>query len=99
MKHTGSNILSLFDLKIHRMGIISTFVVWVFFILVPLAIRIAFQLNVDVLLTIKAAAPIMLIYSLASSFLLPAGSRNTSLAGETKRTGWPWRNTSSRLSS
>lgn len=25
MKHTGSNILSPFDLKIHRMGIISTF--------------------------------------------------------------------------
>lgn len=63
MKHTGSNTLSPFDLKIHRMGIISTFVVWVFFLLVPLAVCIAFQLKVDVLLTLKAAAPIMLIFA------------------------------------
>lgn len=63
MKHTGSNTLSPFDLKIHRMGIISTFIVWVFFLLVPLAVCIAFQLKVDVLLTLKAAAPIMLIFA------------------------------------
>lgn len=55
--------LSPFDDKIHRMGRLSTLIVWVFFLLVPAAVCIAFGLKVDWLLTIKAAAPIMLIFA------------------------------------
>lgn len=56
--------LSPFDAKIHRMGIISIFIVWAFFILVPAAVCVAFNLEVDWSLTIKSALPIMLIFAI-----------------------------------
>ena len=59
-----TNTLSPFDSKIHRMGRLSTIIVWVFFLLVPTAVCVAFHLNVDLLLTLKAAAPIMLIFAI-----------------------------------
>ncbi len=55
--------LSPFDNKIHRMGIISTIVVWVFFFLVPAGVCTMFGLKVDWGLTFKAALPIMLIFA------------------------------------
>lgn len=59
-----SNTLSPFDAKIHRMGRLSTVIVWVFFLLVPAAVCTAFHLKVDLALTLKAAAPIMLIFAI-----------------------------------
>lgn len=65
MKKENSAVqpLSPFDNKIHRMGRISTLIVWVFFLLVPFAVCMVFELNMDWILTIKAAAPIMLIFA------------------------------------
>lgn len=62
MKQT-TNTLSPFDAKIHRMGRLSTVIVWVFFLLVPAAVCTVFQLKVDLALTLRAAAPIMLIFA------------------------------------
>ena len=59
-----SNTLSPFDAKIHRMGRLSTVIVWVFFLLVPAAVCTVFHLKVDLALTFKAAAPIMLIFAI-----------------------------------
>ena len=59
-----SNTLSPFDAKIHRMGRLSTVIVWVFFLLVPAAVCTVFHLKVDLMLTVKAAAPIMLIFAI-----------------------------------
>lgn len=64
MKQSMSNSLSPFDAKIHRMGRLSTVIVWVFFLLVPTAVCTVFHLKVDWLLTLKAAAPIMLIFAI-----------------------------------
>lgn len=64
MKQPMSNTLSPFDVKIHRMGRLSTVIVWVFFLLVPAAVCTAFHLKVDLALTLKAAAPIMLIFAI-----------------------------------
>lgn len=64
MKEKTIGTLSPFDAKIHHMGRLSTVIVWVFFLLVPAAVCVAFQLKVDVLLTLKAAAPIMLIFAI-----------------------------------
>lgn len=55
--------LTPFDSKIHRMGRLSTLIVWVFFLLVPAAVCTIFKLKVDWVLTVKAAAPIMLIFA------------------------------------
>lgn len=55
--------LSPFDEKIHRMGLISTVVVWAFFILVPVAVNAAFGLKISWGNTVKAALPIMLIFA------------------------------------
>lgn len=55
--------LSPFDEKIHRMGIISTLIVWAFFILVPIGVNAAFGLEVDWGATVTAALPIMLIFA------------------------------------
>lgn len=55
--------LSPFDTKIHRMGIISTIVVWIFFFLVPIGVNAVFGLEVDWGLTMNAALPIMLIFA------------------------------------
>ncbi len=55
--------LTPFDNQIHRLGRISTFVVWAFFLLVQLAVCMAFQLKFDIALTAKAAAPILLIFA------------------------------------
>lgn len=62
MKQT-TNTLSPFDTKIHRMGRLSTLIVWGFFLLVPAAVCTIFGLKVDLALTVKAAAPIMLIFA------------------------------------
>lgn len=64
MKQPMPNTLSPFDAKIHRMGRLSTVVVWVFFLLVPAAVCTVFHLKVDLALTLKAAAPIMLIFAI-----------------------------------
>lgn len=64
MKQPMSNTLSPFDAKIHRMGRLSTVIVWVFFLLVPAAVCTVFHLKVDLALTFKAAAPIMLIFAI-----------------------------------
>lgn len=64
MKQPMPNTLSPFDAKIHRMGRLSTVIVWVFFLLVPAAICTVFHLKVDLALTLKAAAPIMLIFAI-----------------------------------
>lgn len=64
MKQSMSNTLSPFDAKIHRMGRLSTVIVWVFFLLVPAAVCTVFHLKVDLMLTVKAAAPIMLIFAI-----------------------------------
>lgn len=64
MKQPMPNTLSPFDAKIHRMGRLSTVVVWVFFLLVPAAVCTVFHLKVDLALTFKAAAPIMLIFAI-----------------------------------
>lgn len=56
--------LSPFDNKIHRLGIISTLVVWVFFFMVPVMVNLAFGLEVDWGLTMSAALPIMLIFAI-----------------------------------
>lgn len=55
--------LSPFDEKIHRMGLISTVIVWAFFILVPAGVNACFGIKVDWGVTIKAALPIMLIFA------------------------------------
>lgn len=64
MKQPMPNTLSPFDAKIHRMGRLSTVVVWVFFLLVPASVCTVFHLKVDLALTLKAAAPIMLIFAI-----------------------------------
>ena len=64
MKQPMSNTLSPFDAKIHRMGRLSTVIVWVFFLLVPAAVCTVFHLKVDLALTFKAAVPIMLIFAI-----------------------------------
>lgn len=64
MKEKTVGAMSPFDTKIHHMGRLSTVIVWVFFLLVPTAVCVAFHLKVDVLLTLKAAAPIMLIFAI-----------------------------------
>lgn len=64
MKQPMPNTLSPFDAKIHRMGRLSTVIVWVFFLLVPAAVCTVFHLKVDLALTLKAAAPIMLIFAI-----------------------------------
>ena len=64
MKQPMPNTLSPFDAKIHRMGRLSTVIVWVFFLLVPAAVCTVFHLKVDLALTFKAAAPIMLIFAI-----------------------------------
>ena len=64
MKQPMSNTLSPFDAKIHRMGRLSTVIVWAFFLLVPAAVCTVFHLKVDLALTFKAAAPIMLIFAI-----------------------------------
>ena len=64
MKQPRPNTLSPFDAKIHRMGRLSTVIVWVFFLLVPAAVCTVFHLKVDLALTLKAAAPIMLIFAI-----------------------------------
>lgn len=53
-----------FDARIHRLGIVSTLVVWAFFLLAPTAVTIIFGLNIDLGMTLKAAAPIMLIFAI-----------------------------------
>ena len=63
MKQTKTSTLSPFDVKIHHMGRLSTVIVWVFFLLVPAAVCTVFHLKVDLALTLKAAAPIMLIFA------------------------------------
>jgi len=52
---------SVFDDKIHRLGIISTLAVWLFFLLVPMVVTLYFKLEVKPLETLWAAAPLMLI--------------------------------------
>lgn len=64
MKQPMPNTLSPFDAKIHRMGRLSTVIVWVFFLLVPAAVCTVFHLKVNLALTFKAAAPIMLIFAI-----------------------------------
>lgn len=59
-----NSVLTPFDEKIHKMGRISTLIVWGFFLLVPFAVCMIFGLKVDLALTIKAAAPIMLIFAI-----------------------------------
>lgn len=51
-----------FDARIHRLGITSTLVVWCFFLMVPTSACIAYHLNIDLVMTLKAAAPIALIF-------------------------------------
>lgn len=63
MKQPKTSTLSPFDAKIHHMGRLSTVIVWVFFLLVPAAVCTVFHLKVDLALTLKAAAPIMLIFA------------------------------------
>ena len=55
--------LSPFDDLIHKMGLISTIVVWIFFFLVPIGVNAVYGLKVDWALTFKAALPIMLIFA------------------------------------
>lgn len=62
MKKTTAT-LSPFDNKIHRMGLISTIGVWIFFFLVPLGVCLVYGLKVDWGLTFNAALPIMLIFA------------------------------------
>ncbi len=62
-KTNTTNTLTPFDARIHRLGRASTLIVWVFFILVPVAVCTFFHLKIDLLLTAKAAAPIMLIFA------------------------------------
>ncbi len=52
----------IFDNKIHSLGIISTIIVWCFFILVPAAVCTIFKLKVDLALTFRTAAPIAFIF-------------------------------------
>ncbi len=51
-----------FENKIHNLGIVSTLVVWSFFMLVPIAITVGFKLKIDLALTLKTVVPIALIF-------------------------------------
>ncbi len=62
-KEKTAYTLSPFDSKIHRMGIASTIIVWIFFFMVPIGVNAVYGLEVDWGLTINAALPIMLIFA------------------------------------
>lgn len=62
-KEKTAYTLSPFDSKIHRMGIASTIIVWIFFFLVPIGVNAVYGLEVDWGLTMNAALPIMLIFA------------------------------------
>ncbi len=53
-----------FDNKVHRVGIITTLVMWVFFISVPLGVTLYFKLNINVLHLITVVAPIAVTFAL-----------------------------------
>ncbi|MFQ7552009.1 MAG: hypothetical protein ACLRMZ_19010 [Blautia marasmi] len=51
-----------FNNRIHNLGITTTLIVWVFFLLVPTVVCIAFKLKVNVKEMLIVAAPIALIF-------------------------------------
>ncbi len=47
-----------FDDKVHKLGVSTTLLMWVFFLAVPLGVTLFFGLNVNILQTLSIAAPL-----------------------------------------
>ncbi len=53
-----------FDNKVHRVGIITTIIMWLFFISVPLGVTLYFKLKIDLLTLLTTVVPIAITFAL-----------------------------------
>lgn len=49
---------SEFDDKVHKLGVTTTLIMWVFFIAVPFGVTVFFDLDINILQTLTVAAPL-----------------------------------------
>lgn len=54
----------IFNEKIHKLGIITSLIVWLFFIAIPLGITILFQVNLNYLQLLSIAGPISITFGI-----------------------------------
>lgn len=53
-----------FDNKVHKLGIITTLIIWAFFIAVPLGISLYFKLELDYMQVFSVALPIAITFAI-----------------------------------
>lgn len=66
MDHSKNTLVESekFDDKVHRVGVITTIIMWVFFIGVPLGVTLYFKLKINIVTLITTAVPIAITFAL-----------------------------------